>query len=111
MENIIQKRAHEVEIYGRLYRVGVGTTIWPDEWAGPTRLQASEWDKAEFYLPSYHYGDMGVVIAVNIKVTGRTFQRRPFSDRSWVRVQIEAVGDGEESTFFSAWMTSEEVWR
>ena len=72
--------------------------IWPDEWAGPTRLESSDWDKAEFYLPSYRYE--GTVTAVNIRVTGRSFQRRPFSDRTWVRVQVEFLRDGDGSSEF-----------
>jgi len=101
MENTIQKKSHEVIIYGRLYRVETDTMVWPDEWGGATRLQPSEWNGAEFYLPSFRYTNQ--VRAVNIKVTGRTFQRRPYSDVNWVRVQIEFVGDGEDSTFVSGW--------
>ena len=40
--------------------------------------------------------------AINIKVTGRTFQRLHGCDV--VRVQIEFVGDCEPSTFESGWM-------
>jgi hypothetical protein len=97
----IQKRAHEATIYGQLYRVEVGDLVHPGEWAGPIRLQGSEWDKAEFYVPSYTYKN--TVRAVNIKVTGRTFQRRPFSNCNWIKVQIEFVGDGEPSEFVSGW--------
>jgi hypothetical protein len=104
----IQKRAHEVTIYGRLHRVEANDLIWPDEWAGPSRLEVSDWEKSEFYLPSYRYE--GVVIAVNIKVTGRTFQRRPFSDRYWVRVQIEFLRDEGPSEFASAWWHPEGTW-
>jgi hypothetical protein len=104
----IQKRAHEVMIYDRLYRVAANDLVCPDEWAGPARLEVSDWEKAEFYLPSYRYE--GVVIAVNIKVTGRTFQRRPYSDRYWVRVQVEFLRDDEPSEFASAWWAPEGGW-
>jgi len=108
-DTTIQKKSHEVTIYGKLHRVEVGTLIQPDEWFGSTRLESSDWDKAEFYLPSYRYE--GVVTAVNIVVTGRTFQRRPFSDRLWVRVKIEFVRDGDEpSEFVSGWMAPEGGW-
>jgi hypothetical protein len=50
---------------------------------------------------------MDVVMAVNIKVTGRTLQHRPFSDRYWIRVQIEFIEDGGESTFSSGWMAAD----
>jgi hypothetical protein len=108
MENIIQKRAHEVTIYGRFYRVGVEDLVQPDEWAGATRLHPSVWEKSEFYLPSFRYTD--VVLAVNVKVTGRTFQRRPFSDRLWVRVQITFVHDGEPDEVCSGWWNPESAW-
>ena len=108
METTVQKKAHEATIYGNLYRVEVGTLIHPDEWTGPAKLQSAYWDEAEFYLPSYRYDN--VVMAVNIKVTGRTFQRRPFSDRNWVRVQITFIGDGEESTFSPGWMSPDGGW-
>jgi hypothetical protein len=105
----IQKRAHEVTIYGRLYRVEVGALIWCDEWAGATKLQASDWEKSEFYLPSYRYD--GVVMAVNVKVTGRTFQRHRFSDRYWIRVQVEFLRDGDgPSEFVSGWWAPENTW-
>jgi hypothetical protein len=109
MGNVIQKKSHEVQIYGRLHRVEVGTSIWPDEWIGPTNLTASEWDGAEFYLPSYRYSEQGVATPVNVRVTGRTFQRRPFSDRYWVRVQIEFIQDSREITFSAGWASLEAV--
>lgn len=109
MENTIQKKSHEVQIYGHLYKVETGTRIWPDNWAGPTNLEGSDWDRAEFYLPSYQYRDTGVVAAVNIRVTGRTLQRRSFSSRLLIRVQIEFVGDGGESTFSKGWMLRKEA--
>lgn len=105
----IQKKSHEVTIYGNLHRVDVGALIWPDEWDGPTKLEASDWGKAEFYLPSYRYD--GVVCAVNIKVTGRTFQRHRFSDSYWVRVQIEFIKDGDDpNEFVSGWWAPKGAW-
>ena len=43
--------------------------------------------------------------ALNVKVTGRTFQRCSGIDGSVVRVQIEFVGDGEPSEFCSGWIS------
>jgi hypothetical protein len=95
---------HEIEIYDRVYRVEVGSRIWPDGWAGTSELQRSDWEGAEFYLPSYHYREIGTVVAVNIQVTGRTLQRHKSSAFRWIRVNIEFVGDGYPSTFSKGWM-------
>jgi hypothetical protein len=95
-------RKHAIELYGAIYEIGVGTLIQPAEWGlVGSRLEASDWDQAEFRLPSLSYPD--VSFAVNIRITGRTFQRRPYSDLNWVKVEIEAVGDGEPSEFFPGW--------
>src|SRR5262252_2171348 len=107
MNDTLKINDHEIEIYGRVYRVEVGDQIWPDEWAGASPLQKSEWRGAEFYLPSYRYRDMGTVVAVNIKITGRTLQSHRFSDCYWIRVQIEFVKDGDEPSEFSrGWMAA-----
>jgi len=41
-------------------------------------------------------------LAVNVVVTGRTWQRR--QGDYYVRVEIEFVGDGEPSVFAGGWM-------
>lgn len=57
------------------------------------------WPGADFRLTSHN---TGLELAVNIVVTGRTFQR--YGGELWVRVRVEFVGDCEPSTFVSAWM-------
>lgn len=84
--------------------VQVGSIIKPEAWFGGMPLLESDWDKAQFRLKtmSGEYGGPVKSIAVNIKVTGKTYQR--FGDDQWIRVQIEWVGDGEPSTFSGGWL-------
>jgi hypothetical protein len=103
MNTATTKPAHTIEIYGVSYHIEVGTPIQPEEWGlCGSRLEVSDWDQAEFRLPSLSYPDYS--IAVNVRITGRTFQRRPYSDMRWVKVEIEFVGDGEPSTFTAGWV-------
>ena len=93
-----------VTIYGIDRQAKVGDYIEPDGWRFGERLQSSTWEAAEFYLPTGY--DFGIkVLAVNIKVTGRTIKCR--HGARYVRVQIEFVGDGEPSTFHSGWLLTE----
>jgi len=88
---------HEVDVEPR-----VGRTIQPDGWDHQcTWLTESDWDEAAFRMGTNCGGPI-TSIAVNITVTGRTVQER--QESYWVRVQIEAVGDGEPSTFWGGWM-------
>jgi hypothetical protein len=82
----------------------VGTVVYPDGWANKGGdLRESSWDKADFRLNSATFTDESM--AVNIKITGRTFQRPwGFNSPRAVRVRIEFVGDGEPSSFSGAWM-------
>lgn len=88
-------------IYGNEVEVRVGSCIRPDGWRFSQRLIASSWDKARFRLPT---GSAGPIksLAVNVVVTGRTWQRR--EGDYWVRVRIEFVGDCEPSVFVGGWM-------
>jgi len=84
----------------------VGSYIWPDGWDGyGSRLGDCDWwDKADFFVTGRH----NTTAAVNITVTGRTFQRPwGFNGPKAVRVRIEFVGDGEPSSFSGAWMKIE----
>jgi hypothetical protein len=95
--------AHSVTIYGTTYTLEVGSRV-NVEARGPYNTETllpSEWERAEFYLPC-HSGPI-TEVAVNVRVTGRTFQRRPFSDALHVKVELEFVGDGEPSTFAPGW--------
>jgi hypothetical protein len=107
MSTTLKTSDHEIWIYNRLYRVCDLATIWPDDWVGASTILKSAWEKAEFYLLSFRYGP-GHVVAVNVKITGRTLQRRPHSSEDWIRVQIEFVKDGDEpSEFCGGWMKAE----
>lgn len=88
------------EVWGREYRVEVGTVIKPDNWQFGQRLERSEWDRAAFRLPSGRYP--GVSTAVNVVITGRTLRR--IGGSYWLRVLIEFVGDGEPSISHGGWM-------
>lgn len=88
-------------IYGNEIEVEVGSVIKPDGWGLSERLQSSDWDRAQFRLPTGHQ-ICSLQLAVNVAVTGRTLQRR--EGDLWVRVKIEFVGDCEPSTFHSGWM-------
>lgn len=91
-------------VYGVEVRPQVGSVILPDNWRISHKLQPSAWDQAEFYLPTGYTAGI-TKIAVNITVTGRTWQRH--SGDLWVRVRIEFVGDGEPSVFHKGWMLKE----
>lgn len=97
-----------VTFYGKVFTVQVGSEIYVDGWEpAPMLLQASEWDGAQFYLPTFSGLRGGPIktIACNVTITGRTPQT-PFGKggADCVRVKIEFVGDGEPSTFVSGWM-------
>ena len=89
------------EIYGREVEVKLDSYVVPENWRFGNRLIPSDWDKAQFRLPTNSGGPI-TSLAVNVAVTGRTLQRRQGS--LYVRCQIEFVGDGEPSTFAGGWM-------
>ena len=88
-------------IYGNEVEVKLGSCIRPDGWRFGERLTASDWNMAQFRLPT---GSAGPIksLAVNVTITGRTWQRR--EGDLWVRVRVEFVGDGEPSVFVGGWM-------
>ena len=88
-------------IYGREIAVKLDSYIVPEGWRFGGRLQASNWEAAQFYLPTNSGGPVES-LAVNVQITGKTLQRRNGS--SMVKVKIEFVGDGEPSTFTGGWM-------
>jgi hypothetical protein len=58
----------------------------------------------QFYLPTQNGGPIRQV-AVDIRVTGRTLQRRPYqADSLFVKVQIVFVGDCEPDTYADGWL-------
>jgi hypothetical protein len=94
-------------IYGNEIEVKIGACIRPENWPFGSRLIASDWDQAEFRLPRPNAfpNDPIQSLAVNIVITGRTWQRR--EGDYWLRVRIEFVGDGEPSAFAGGWMLRE----
>lgn len=82
-------------IENRLVTVSVGDYVKLDsgraEW-----LKPCEWDGASFRYPGLRD------VAVNVSITGRTFQYR--QGFYYVRVRIEFVGDGEPSSFCGGWL-------
>lgn len=87
-------------VYGNEVEVKVGSVIQPELWSWGTVLEASDWSEADFRLPSARHPDMK--LAVNVTITGTTWQRR--AGDYWVRVKIEFVGDGEGETVSGGWM-------
>lgn len=90
-----------VIIYGNEVEVSVGSVIKIDGWRFAEKLIPSSWEPAQFYIPTSSGGPIKQ-LAVNVTITGRTWQRR--EGEYWVRVKIEFVGDGEPSEYTSGWM-------
>jgi hypothetical protein len=83
----------------RLVKVGVGSIVENQSGRIET-LRACEWEGAEFRYP--HAFQPNPAVAVNVEITGRTFQLR---GSVWaVKVRLEWVGDGEPSRFSTGWL-------
>jgi len=80
----------------------INDQVMLDSWRVSETLLDSEWDKAQFYLTMPR---TRMKRAVNITVTGRTFQKPngKYGPEA-VRIKIEFVGDGEPSTFAGGWL-------
>lgn len=87
--------------YGREIHVKIGSYVRPDGWTYGAHLVDSEWNMAQFYLPTNSNGPVKS-LAVNVTITGRTLRRK--DDNDCIRVKIEFVGDGEPSTFTKGWL-------
>lgn len=94
-----------MEVYGQTVEPKIGSCIKPDGWRLASRLTPETWEAADFRLPLNSDGPIKS-LAVKIKVTGRTWQRR--EGDYYIRVAIEFVGDGEPSTFTRGWMKRED---
>ena len=71
----------------------VGYYVHADGWKFGECLKSSDWDKADFYLPTgYTFGT--TEIATNIYISGRKLIHK--DGGIYVRVQIEFVHDGDE---------------
>jgi hypothetical protein len=94
-------------IYGREIAVSVGSLVFVDGRNIGERLMAGDeafpgWAGCQFRYPSRHFA---AGLACNIKVVGRTYQRK--HDGLCVRVQIEWVRDGEENETCGGWLMVE----
>ncbi len=88
--------------YGREVSVAVGSIIQPDNWNSAHALESSNWDQAEFILPTGH--DCGIThLAVNVTITGRDYVRRA-GGSYWIRCRIVFVGDGTPDVRHSGWL-------
>lgn len=71
-------------------------------------LLSSEWDQAGFRFPNpIHEWREIHAIALNIEITGRTFQWR--NGRHMVKLRLEWVGDGEPSTYSEGWLLVDSI--
>ncbi len=82
--------------------ITVGTYVKPENWPIGENLEPGLDGFCDFYLPTGHRKPLPEVIAVNVKVTGRTPQR--FAGDLWLRVKITFVGDGEPDTYTGGWV-------
>lgn len=66
-------------------------------------LLPSEWNRAAFRFPNpiQEWREIHA-IALNLSITGRTFQWR--NGRHMVKLRLEWVGDGEPSTYSEGWL-------
>jgi hypothetical protein len=81
----------------------VGRCIWFDGGSTCGTLLCEADDYSDSSFPGCKFrSDRG--IAMNVKVTGRTFQT--FHGVRAVRVEVEFVGDGEPSEFVHGWMAA-----
>jgi hypothetical protein len=97
-----------------LRRAEVGDYLVPDGWKVGEKLEEddgysdSSFPGCQFRLPVS--APVKMSLAVNLKVTGRTLWFDRTSGRDKIRVRIEFVGDGEESTFHGGWLYPKVDW-
>ena len=80
-----------------------GCYIKPDGWKIGEKLIPSDWDQADYYLPTGY--DFGITkLAVNIAITGRTHRfDSPISGPA-MRCSVVFVGDGDPDVKCGAWI-------
>ena len=86
-----------------------GLRLWVDSWENysPCVLEESDWERADFYTKT---PNTKTTVALRLEVTGRTFQRPfGFDSPECVRVRVEFVGDGENSTYAKGWLELKEA--
>jgi hypothetical protein len=93
---------------GSTWTFGNGSFIKPDGHRVGECLQQGDDPVDSGYRGSDYRYPGTVNVAVNVKVTGRTVQWR--DGASFVRCQIEWVGDCEPSTFSGGWVKVDRTW-
>lgn len=74
----------------------VGYYVHPDGWRFGECLASSDWDDANYYLPTGY--DFGIKqIATNIYISGGKMIHK--DGAIYIRVQVEFVGDGDPNTY------------
>lgn len=97
-ETIPDKPSHQFTDYGVTRIVGEDSIILIDNWKLPSRLFPSRWEGAEFEVAS---NSLSGWTPVNIRITGRTAQRR--AGDYWIRIAVEFPQDGEPAIQHSGW--------
>jgi hypothetical protein len=92
--------AVEKIIEGRRVRIDVGTPVENEAGRCEKLLPCNDWDRAEFRFPQ-PIAEFPP-IALNVEITGRTFQSRPGGGYQ-VRVRMVWRGDGEPDQECKGW--------
>jgi len=82
----------------------VGDYVKPDGWnIGESLKEDDGFKDSMFPGCQFRLHSIGGELAVNIKITSRMY-RVFHGSWGWLRVEIEFVGDGEESQFCGGWL-------
>ena len=102
MSNWTLEKSENKEWLERAGQPQIGSRVQPDGWNGPSNLVESDWDKADFRLPSCNYMDLE--LAVKVSLSTRSQKVYFEGNQSKVRVQIIFVGDCEPDVVVHGWM-------
>lgn len=80
----------------------LGRRVQPDGWNSPSHLVESDWDKADYRLPSCNYLDLS--FAVKVQLSARSKKVYCSGRQMRVRVQITFVGDCQADVVVHGWM-------
>jgi hypothetical protein len=92
-------------VENKIVQVAVGSVI--ENAVGRTvALLPSDWDMAAFRYPNpIPEWETKHAIALNVQITGRTFQYR--QGRYWIKVRLIWVGDCEPDTESEGWLLAD----
>jgi hypothetical protein len=104
-----------VEIYGNRYQPQVGSyLLLADRTIGECLLPGIEadpslgWQGSQFAYPSNAGGPVKS-FAVNVKLTGKTLQRRPHQEFTlYIKAEITVVGHGEPDRTLHGWLLADD---